>query len=212
MKTEFTTEEIVKNKGCYNQKRINSLLFKHALNTLHNISLKPYIFDIHISKPEQIEFLYQGFGSNIHDILKSTDITLLDKRWFISTSCKLTLEEKKELFSKIVQIALPLWKNKLSIFFKDDKNNKLFSRIVNIVLPIWKKKLSIFFKENKKDKPYEIYNITNFADAIESSLKGTAIGYNSALRDIVYFIIACGDKSHSDKILETYINFFNKNV
>ena len=97
MKTEFTSEEIIKNKGCYNQKKINTLLFKHALNKLHKISLKPHIFNIDVSKPEDIKFLFQGFGVNINDILKS-DVTILDKRWFVSSACKLNIEEKINYF------------------------------------------------------------------------------------------------------------------
>lgn len=181
MKTEFTTEEIIKNKGCFNQKRIKTLLFKHALDNLHNIVLKPYIFVIDISKLEEIKFLSQGFSVNMNSILKSTDITLLDKRWFVSTTCELELKEKKKLFLEVLKIAMPLWQNKLSIFLNENKN--------------------------KLENPYEIYNITTFAKAMEYSLKDM---YDSALRDIVYFIISCGEKFHSDKILETYIKFFNR--
>ena len=200
MKTEFTSEEIIKNKGCYDIKKINNLFYNYASNKYFNyisfqsnISLETSIFNILSYKDiqDKIKNIIDNKKITIDSILKS-NISILDKRWFISNHCELELEEKKKLFLEILEIGMPLWQKKLSIFLNDNKN--------------------------KAENPYEIYNITYFAKAMESSLKDM---FDSAHRDIVYFIITCDDKmsineknlliiSQSDKILETYIKFFNR--
>ena len=201
MKTDFTAEEIIKNKGCYDNKKINNLFYNYARTKYFNsISVKlnqlSLIFNIMSYKDiqNQIKNIIDNIDNQkitIDDILKS-NISILDKRWFVSNNCELKLEEKKKLFLEILEIGMPLWQKKLSIFLNENKN--------------------------KEENSYEIYNITYFAKAMESSLKDM---YDSALRDIVYFIITCDDKikidgkklleiPQSNKILETYIKFFNR--
>jgi hypothetical protein len=84
MKTIFTKDEIMTNKGCYGADRITELFYKYKESKK---------------------------GYSIKQILKS-EISIKDKRWFVYNHCKLSLDEKKKLSLKLAWIVLPVYEKK----------------------------------------------------------------------------------------------------
>ena len=84
MKTTFSKQEILQNKGCYNTQEASDWFDK--LSTDQNVL-------------------------TIAEILNS-EINIKDKRWFVYNSCGLTLAEKKALGLLLAWAVLPIYENK----------------------------------------------------------------------------------------------------